>query len=59
MASSFYSNTQHIDFASVLAMNDPDAFFKVIQQTVGFQQMATVNFNQPVILDDSKTMSLE
>ncbi|KZV16694.1 hypothetical protein F511_20615 [Dorcoceras hygrometricum] len=23
MASSFYSNTQHIDFASVLAMNDP------------------------------------
>ncbi|KZV43959.1 hypothetical protein F511_22610 [Dorcoceras hygrometricum] len=23
MASSFYSNTQHIDFASILAMNDP------------------------------------
>ncbi|KZV35210.1 chromatin remodeling factor subunit [Dorcoceras hygrometricum] len=46
------------------ADSNPDAFFKVYQQTVGsstvyiFQQMATVNINQQVLFD-SKKMSLE
>ncbi|KZV52102.1 hypothetical protein F511_12302 [Dorcoceras hygrometricum] len=54
MASAYYSNTQHIDFESVLAMDDPD--LSEIPKDVVFYARSIVSMSgEPVSLSGKKS----